>query len=67
MMSVAIFKITTLLPCFGIMALMVKKLKEAEEDLLLQKISWQEYEILKQGTLGVALILFVIGMMICAL
>jgi hypothetical protein len=45
----------------------IKKLKEAEEKLQFGEMSWDEYQFLKQASIGASVVLFFFGTVICAL
>lgn len=57
-MEAALIKVISMLPLMGVVGLMVAKLQEAENDLLMQKMDFREYELLKEGTLNATLIIF---------
>jgi hypothetical protein len=66
-MSIALLKFAGIAPVGLMMGYVLKKYKEAEDDLYAQRISWSQYEMMRQSTAGMGVILFLIGMILCSL
>jgi len=67
MTSIALLKFAGIVPVGIMLGYILQKYKEAETALYQHKITWSQYEQMRQSAAGAGGVLFLIGIILCSL
>lgn len=67
MTGIALLKFIGIIPIGLMMGYILQKYREAEDGLYERKISWTQYEKIRQSIIGIGGILFLFAIMLCSL